>query len=90
MVSCNFATEGNEWIMDSADLMTRCMEVMVDVECTKEEKINLPTSETSLISHSGNVKLRNGILLYIPNFKHNLLSVQNLSKDQNIKIEFHL
>lgn len=74
--------------------MTGCMEVMIGVvECTRDQNINLPTSQTSLISHCGNVKLKNVLMLknvlHIPSFKHNLLSVQKLSKDENIKIEFH-
>ena len=97
MVSCNFAgTEEKEWIIDSgaSDHMTGCLEAMMNVvKCTREQRINLPTGATSKITHCGDVQLRNGIVLknvlYIPSFKHNLLSVQKLSKDQEMKVEFH-
>ncbi|XP_056689150.1 uncharacterized protein [Spinacia oleracea] len=58
-----------------------------------EPKINLPTGHTSSISHCGKVKLENGLnldnVLYVPEFKHNLLSVQKLATNAQYKVHFH-
>lgn len=76
MVSCNFADSvKSEWIVDSgaSDHMTGCIEALKCARKSgKEQKINLPTGETSVISHTGDVELDNGMILknvlHIPNY----------------------
>lgn len=87
MVSCYFAdsSKNSEWIIDSgaSDHMTGMFKIMKNATvCNTNSQINLPTGETSQITHTGNVSLNNSLelknVLYIPTFKHNLLSVNNL------------
>lgn len=88
MVSCYFANaEGNQWIVDTgaSHHMTGDMSILANVRrCKKEAKINLPTGETSIITHVGDVALNNNLVLrnvfYVPSFKHNLMSVRKLSQ----------
>lgn len=73
--------------------MTHCKQIMYDVTKAKEKpKINLPNGETSNITGVGKVRLCNDLNLknamLIPNFRHNLLSVQKLSRDSNCKVVF--
>lgn len=98
MVSCHFvdSIKNKEWIIDSgaSDHMTGMYEILRDVgESQNTPKINLPTGETSLITHSGNVKLNNNMelkkVLCVPTFKHNLLSVNKLCCDENCNVVFH-
>lgn len=46
-----------------------------------------------MITHTGDAELANGLklknVLYIPTFKHNLLSVQKLTIDKGCKVDFH-
>ena len=97
VVCCNFAnTTGKEWIIDSGatDHMTGCFEVLEHLVKLKQEyKINLPTGASSVITHTESVMLKNNIILknvlYIPTFKHSLMSVQKPSKDNSCKLHFH-
>lgn len=97
MVSCYFDDSiANEWIIDSgaSDHMTGCLDSMFNViESKNDPKINLPTGQTARITHSGNVKLGNSLMLenvlYVPTFKHNLVSVNKLLKDSKCKIMFY-
>lgn len=97
MVSCCFAnTRSCEWIIDSgaSDHITGTFECLIEPERSKKEpKLNLPTGDTSLITHCGKVMLANNLklenVLFVPSFKHNLLSVQKLIKDTGCKVEFH-
>uniref|UniRef100_A0A803LMX4 Retroviral polymerase SH3-like domain-containing protein n=1 Tax=Chenopodium quinoa TaxID=63459 RepID=A0A803LMX4_CHEQI len=62
-------------------------------KCRNEAKINLPTGHTSGITHKGVVSLENGLklkdVLYVPVFKHNLMSVQKLVQNEKCKVNFH-
>lgn len=98
MVSCHFAdsVKNNEWILDSgaSDHMTGFFSSLDNVSvCNNNPLINLPTGETSKISHSGNVSLKNDLrlkhVLYIPAFKQNLLSVNKLCQDNAYKVVFY-
>lgn len=96
MVSFHLAeTIPNEWIIDSgaSHHMTGCVNLLEDAVRSKGvSKINLPTGDTSLITHYGTVKLKNNVTLanvmVVPGLKHNLLSVQKLAKDENCKVNF--
>lgn len=54
--------------------------------------INLPTGSTVNISHTGTVTISSLLsltdVLCVPNFKHNLLSVQKLIKHNNCEVKF--
>ena len=97
MITCCYAESHKcEWIVDSGatDHITWSYNLLIDaVKSTREPKLNLPTGDTSVISHSGKVKLENNLMLknvlYVPTFKHNLLSVQKLIKDTGCKINFY-
>lgn len=63
MVSCYFvdSIRNEEWIIDSgaSDHMTGMISVLKDaLVCQSNKKINLPTGETSQITHSGSVPLK--------------------------------
>lgn len=86
----------DEWILDSgaSDHMTGSFSMLSNVSSIdKNQLINLPTGETSKITHRGFVGLENDIklknVLYIPAFKQNLLSVHKLCQDNGCKVLFH-
>uniref|UniRef100_A0A803KUW9 GAG-pre-integrase domain-containing protein n=1 Tax=Chenopodium quinoa TaxID=63459 RepID=A0A803KUW9_CHEQI len=97
MVSCYFAESiTNGWIIDSgaSDHMTGNLDNMLNVvKSINEPKINMPTGHTASISHIGNVRLENGLslknVLYVPSFKHNLLSVKKLLQDSKCRVQFY-
>ena len=97
MITCCYAESNKcEWIVDSGatDHITGSFNLLIDaVKSKREPKLNLPTGDTSVISHTGQVKLENNLMLknvlYVPTFKHNLLSVQRLIKDTGCKINFY-
>lgn len=72
MVSCFLADSvTNAWIVDSGarDHMCGNFNAMIDpVPSHNEPKINLPTGQTSTITHSGRIKLENG--MYLNNVLH--------------------
>lgn len=87
MVSCHFADcvineriiisrASNHWT-GSFDALTNA------IKSNNNPHISLPTGEVSNISHFGKVKLMNEMelknVLYVPTFKHNLLSSQQIS-----------
>ncbi|KAL2902613.1 Retrovirus-related Pol polyprotein from transposon TNT 1-94 [Bienertia sinuspersici] len=84
------------WIIDSgaSNHMTGDMKRMCEVKRSKyEAKIGLPSGETSVINHTREVSLNNGMVLrnvlHVPSFRHNLLSVSKLVQEENFKVEFH-
>lgn len=98
MITCNSAVADskNIWIIDSgaSDHMTSCLANLITPEPIKtSESINLPTGDIVSISHSGTVMLETGLILkkvlYVPNFRHNLLSVQRLVKDASCQVQFY-
>uniref|UniRef100_A0A803LDK5 GAG-pre-integrase domain-containing protein n=1 Tax=Chenopodium quinoa TaxID=63459 RepID=A0A803LDK5_CHEQI len=97
MVSCNAVVSSTyEWIIDSgaSDHMTANLNMAIDLRMCKEcLKINLPTGDTARVTHLGTVELPNSLflknVLIVPNFKHNLLSVQKLLKDSQCEVTFH-
>ncbi|KAL2945178.1 Retrovirus-related Pol polyprotein from transposon RE1 [Bienertia sinuspersici] len=73
--------------------MTGNFKCMIDAnEVSKHVVINLPNGESSVVTHNRNVKLENGICLrnvmYIPDFKHNLMSIQKLTQDTEYRAIF--
>lgn len=96
MVTCCDATSfENEWMIDSgaSDHMTGDLSMLEDPKKIKcGNKINLPNGLTSEISHYGDVTLKNNmtlkIVLHVGDFKHNLLSVTKLVKDNMCKVSF--
>ena len=63
------------------------------VKCKSRSLINLPTGETSQISHYGTVNLENELklknVIYIPAFKHNILSINKLCEQYECKVVFY-
>lgn len=72
MVSCFLADSvTNAWIVDPGAIDHMCgnFNAMIDpVPSHNEPKINLPTGQTSTITHSGRIKLENG--MYLNNVLH--------------------
>ena len=97
MVSCYHAsTRDSQWIIDTgaSHHMTGNVDVLVNIKkCNSEPKINLPTGETSTITHVGDIILKNNLILknvlFVPSFKHNLLSVRKLSQNGDCRAIFH-
>lgn len=97
MVSCHCAFSSLEdWIIDSgaSDHMCANLNNMFDVkDAHNKPKVNLPNGQVTYVSHIGCVKLQNGIILknvlFVPDFKQNLLSVEKLTKDSKCKVVFH-
>lgn len=56
------------------------------------QHIQLPTGDSVIISHSGEVNLTPDLVLdnvlCVPKFQHNLLSVQKLLRDGNLLLVF--
>lgn len=54
--------------------------------------IKLPTGDTTVITHIGDVRLDNKLILhnmlYVPQFQHNLLSIHKLAADNNCVVHF--
>lgn len=88
MISCYNTTKlAHEWIIDSgaSDHMTPHLSCLTKVTSTlTAPQINLPNGDTAVITHTGTLTLSNSLnlagVLCVPNFKHNLLSVQKTYK----------
>lgn len=96
MVTCHMSMYGSQsWIVDSgaSDHMIANIEGLVNVKRAPPNlTIKLPTGGTTVITHVGDVILQNGLklhnVLYVPAFKHNLLSIHRLAVDNNYEIQF--
>lgn len=97
MLTCNAATKKtSQWIIDSGaiDHMTWSMSCLQNpVKFLQPCKIKLPTGANTEITHQGTICLNGGLVLEsvlcVPQFHHNLLSVQKLLKDNKFEIKFH-
>ncbi|KAL2941622.1 Retrovirus-related Pol polyprotein from transposon RE2 [Bienertia sinuspersici] len=97
MVICNAAaTMMKDWIVDlgASDHMTSDLAKLKNpVEAHNYPLIQLPNGKTSRITHVGSVRLNNDLelknVLYGPDFKHNLISVNKLIKDDKCRVQFH-
>lgn len=96
IASCYQAYQSNhEWIIDfgASDHMTSHIQSFTyPVPTLNCHKVNLPTRYTSMITHTGQVKLTDGLtlvnVLCVPHFKQNLLSVQKLINDGHCEVKF--
>ncbi|KAL2904693.1 Retrovirus-related Pol polyprotein from transposon RE2, partial [Bienertia sinuspersici] len=93
---CNVNTIEHKWIMNTGttDHMTANPHILFEKEPVKgKTKINLPTGKSTCITCKGKVKLENGLVikdvLLVPEFKHNLLSISKLLREENCKVVFH-
>lgn len=74
--------------------MTGMLKVLKNATvCNTNLQINLPSGETSQITHNENVSLNNSLglknVIYIPTFKHNLLFVNKLCLDEKCNVVFY-
>ncbi|KAL2944439.1 Retrovirus-related Pol polyprotein from transposon RE1 [Bienertia sinuspersici] len=96
MVSCNLVKAvSNEWIVDSGAThhMTGNKDLLTGMKSVNQHQhINRPNGGTSEIKRVGEVNFLNGLtlknVLYLPSFKHNLLSVKKLSQDSSCRVVF--
>lgn len=84
------------WIIDSgaSDHMTCDDKCVENVKIAQEGmKIHLPNGEHAKITKYGTVTLKNGLtlenVLVVPEFKHNLLSVNKLTNTGKCKVNFY-
>lgn len=97
MISCHFVKNINStWIIDSgaSDHMMASLDKLHDVkQLLHRPKINFPNGGVTNITHMGNDPLANGIelkdVLFVPEFKQNLLSVQKLCQNDDCCVLFH-
>ncbi|KAL2932887.1 Retrovirus-related Pol polyprotein from transposon RE1 [Bienertia sinuspersici] len=97
MMECNMAqTKAEDWIIDTGAThhMTGNLQFLSHVKPTSNDlKINLPNGGLSMVSHSGRAHLKNGMTLsnvmYVPSFRHNLLSAKKLAQESGCKLVFH-
>lgn len=96
MVSSNVAVkEHKPWIVDSgaSDHMTSSVDLLTNIKIAAGGfTISLPTGDVSSITHVGDAQLKCGLLLknvlVVPKFKHNLLSIHKLLKDNKCDVKF--
>lgn len=96
MVTCNMAScTTNTWIVDlgASDHITGSVEKLVNVKPAGGYlTITLPTCVVSQITHIGDVKMMNDLILcnvlVVPQFKHNSLSIHKLARDNECEIQF--
>lgn len=89
MITCNkVSVEAAGWIMDTGatDHMTSNLKLLTNVKAAEANlTVRLPTGDKDIVSHTGDVHLKNGLkllrVLYVPLFTHNLVSIQKLSID---------
>ncbi|KAL2938126.1 Retrovirus-related Pol polyprotein from transposon RE2 [Bienertia sinuspersici] len=97
MVSCNLVNAAaNAWIVDSGAThhMSGCKADFAKLKLGgMRSGINLPNGNTAEIQGVGEVQLKNNLVLtnvlYIPSFKHKLLSIQKLSKESECRVDFY-
>ncbi|KAL2922077.1 Retrovirus-related Pol polyprotein from transposon RE1 [Bienertia sinuspersici] len=92
---CSVEAEETRWIVDSGAThhITAQREYLENVEkTTGNTLIDLPNGESAVATHSGTVNLNDRLTLrnvmYVPAFKHNLLSVQRLTKENSCEVQF--
>ncbi|XP_074376885.1 uncharacterized protein LOC141718403 [Apium graveolens] len=85
-----------KWIMDSgaSDHMIANLSSLKNVKKAPFNfNIKLPTGDTTLITHIGDIVLEGGLkmlnVLHVPGFTHNLLSIYKLAKDNGCDVTFH-
>ncbi|XP_074290166.1 uncharacterized protein LOC141616903 [Silene latifolia] len=96
-LNCSYASNTTqEWIIDSgaSNHMISDLNALENIRTlNKKHKINLPNGETTTVSHIGTYIFDNGLILknvlFVPAFKHNLLSVQKLTQDENCYVMFY-
>jgi len=90
------ATRTTAWIIDTGatDHMTpMCTNLLHMQECKDHVNINLPDGSVARITHKGQVRLANDLVLKntlcVPSFRFNLLSVSKLVEDNNCIAMFY-
>lgn len=73
--------------------MTYIIDSLYNVRKVNNSKVNLPNGNCSFVTHIGDHSLRNNMILrdvlYVPEFKYNLLSISKISNDLNCAALFY-
>lgn len=91
-----FLVSTNTWIIDSGatNHMISSPKLLTSSSPSQSQRlVILPNGQQATISHTGKSKLTSSLsidnVLYIPSFKHNLLSVSQLTKSLNCSLTFY-
>lgn len=83
------------WLIDSgaSDHFTGNKEIMSNVRTLRKEiRVGLPDGSVKTVNEVGNVKISPNVtltgVLYVNDFKHNLLSVSKLLESRNLRLLF--
>ncbi|XP_016445850.1 uncharacterized protein LOC107771034 [Nicotiana tabacum] len=82
-------SETNPWVIDTgaSNHVVSSLDILTDSHsvASNSSKVHLPNGNTTSITHTGSLTLSNDLelynVLYVPNFKYNLLSVSKLTKE---------
>ncbi|XP_074352200.1 uncharacterized protein LOC141691373 [Apium graveolens] len=90
IICCQATSNSQDWIIDSGatDHMTSHVSNLKECKFANALHINLPNGSQATLSHIGTVVLPTGLLLCVPKFQHNLLSVQKLIKYSDCAVHF--
>ncbi|XP_074336065.1 uncharacterized protein LOC141673233 [Apium graveolens] len=94
---CFLASTGLKWILDSGATDHMCFDLdMFDELNILQGSLNvitIPNGKQVVITRSGTIKLNNDlilrIVLFVPDFKYNLISIPKLCKDHKCTIVFN-
>lgn len=87
-----------KWIIDTGatNHMVASLDILSDIEKVKtnhDRKVQLSNGRVTMVSHIGNCKITDtGVInnvLYIPDFKHNLLSVSMITRELKCFVSFY-
>lgn len=88
--------KNKKWIVDTGatSYMSSNLELLSEaMEFVENRKVNLPNVEVSDVSHTRSCGIFKGEIikevLYVPDFKYNLLSVSKITKELNCLVAFY-
>ncbi|KAF7835872.1 ribonuclease H [Senna tora] len=94
--NANYIQGSNKWVIDSgaSSHVTGNVELLHDLKVIRgKNTVTLPDGSVKIVKSMGTAKI-NGCLrldnvLYVPEFRYNLISVSKLVSDSSIEVKFH-